>query len=286
MPAFKGLLTDADIDKIISHITLPLNNVRWTKEDIVKSREFFAETKSQKTIPPASPLYKRGEEKGVDYENITLVVESGKSVTVMDGQNFKALDKFQVGAIHGGPKFSYSLRYIYAPTRDGIITKYDLWTLKKAGSVKVGINTRNIAISDDDKWVAAANYLPGNIVFLTDELTPTYILETSGKIGGIYTLTSEKKFVCSFRDMPNLWLINYTKGFEIERLALPEPFEDISLSPFEDIIIGSSRKGTILYIYSLKEKKIINTFETDGMPHLASARFFCEDASKYAVYMG
>lgn len=271
MPPFKGLLTDGDIDKIISHITLPLNNVRWAKEDIVKSRELFTETKSQKPIS------------SLDYENITLVVESSKSVTVMDGQSFKALDKFQVGAIHGGPKFSYSLRYIYAPTRDGVITKYDLYTLKKVGSVKVGINTRNIAVSDDDKWVAAANYLPGNIVFLNDELTPTYILETSGKIGGIYTLTSEKKFVCSFRDMPNLWLINYTKGFEIERLALPEPFEDISISPFEDIIVGSSRKGTILYVYSLKEKKIINTFETDGMPHLASATYWVDKGTLYTA---
>ncbi|MBI3753180.1 MAG: cytochrome c [Deltaproteobacteria bacterium] len=29
MPSLKGVLTDGDIDKIISHITLPLNNVRW-----------------------------------------------------------------------------------------------------------------------------------------------------------------------------------------------------------------------------------------------------------------
>ncbi|MBI5327122.1 MAG: c-type cytochrome [Deltaproteobacteria bacterium] len=264
MPPFKELLADGDIDKIISYITLPLSNARWTKEDIVKSREVFTEPAHQKPIS------------NLDYENITLVVESSRSITVMDGNNFKSLDKFQAGAIHGGPKFSYSLRYIYAPTRDGVITKYDLYTLKKIGSVKTGINTRNIAISDDDKWVAAANYLPSNIVFLNDELTPTYVLETSGKIGGIYTLISEKKFVCAFRDVPNLWLINYTKGFEIESLALPEPFEDISINPFEDIIIGSSRKGTRIYIYSLKQRRVVNNFETDGMPHLASATYWVD----------
>ncbi|MBI5048426.1 MAG: c-type cytochrome [Deltaproteobacteria bacterium] len=271
MPPFKEVLSDGDIDKIISHIILPLNNARWTKEDIVKSREVFTEPVIQKPIS------------NLDYENITLVVESSRSITVMDGNNFKSLDKFQTGAIHGGPKFSYSLRYIYAPTRDGVITKYDIYTLKKIGSVKAGINMRNIAISHDDKWVAAANYLPGNIVFLNDELTPTYVLETSGKIGGIYTLISEKKFVCAFRDMPNLWLINYTKGFEIESLALPEPFEDISISPFEDIIIGSSRKGTRIYIYSLKQRKVINNFETDGMPHLASATYWVDKGVLYTA---
>ncbi|MBI3397976.1 MAG: c-type cytochrome [Deltaproteobacteria bacterium] len=271
MPPFKDILTEGDVDKIISHITLPLNNVRWGMDDIAKSREVFAAPEPKKPIP------------NIDYENITLVVESSRSVTVMDGQNFKTLDKFQAGAIHGGPKFSYGFRYVYVPARDGTITKYDLYTFKKVDSVKTGINTRNIAVSADDKWIAAANYLPSNIVFLNDKLEASYVLETSGKIGGIYTLFSDQRFLCSFRDMPNLWLINYAKGFEIERLSLPEPFEDISISPFEDIIIGSSRKGTMIYIYNLKEKKILSAFDTDGMPHLASATYWVDKGALYAA---
>ncbi|HKZ45768.1 MAG TPA: cytochrome D1 domain-containing protein, partial [Thermodesulfobacteriota bacterium] len=42
------------------------------------------------------------------------------------------------------------------------------------------------------------------------------------------------------------------------------------------IIVGASRKGTRLYIYSLKEKKVISPFETDGMPHLASATYWVD----------
>ena len=265
MPSFKGLLTDGDVDNIISYITLPVTNVRWGKNDIDQSREIFPLGKNKKSIPPH-----------LDHENITLVVESGRSVTVMDGNTFKTVDKFEVGAIHGGPKFSYSLRYVYAPTRDGIITKYDLYGLKTIGSVKAGINTRNIAISDDDAWVAVANYLPNNIVFLTDDLQLKHIVEAEGRIGGIYTLSSDKRFLCSFRDVSELWFIDYTRRFEIEKLTLPEPFEDISIGPFEDIIVGASRKGTRLYIYSLKEKKVISSFETDGMPHLASATYWVD----------
>src|SRR3989338_6730610 len=106
---------------------------------------------------------------GIDRENITLIVESGKSVTVMNGSNFESLDKFSVGAIHGGPKFSHALRYIYAPTRDGVITKYDIDTLQKIGSIKVGVNMRNIALSEDDKLLAAANYLPNNMIVLDSD---------------------------------------------------------------------------------------------------------------------
>lgn len=284
MPSFKDILSGEDIDKVASYVLLPANNVRWGREDIVKSREVFNPPVSPLFTPPI-PLWRgtQGEEKGVDYENITLVVESSRSVTVMDGQNFKPLDKFQTGAIHGGPKFSYSLRYVYAPARDGVVTKYDLSVLQKIGNVKAGINMRNIAVSDDDKWVAAANYLPNNIVFLDDDLNVRHIIEMEGKVGGIYTLPSYKRFVCSFRDLPELWLINYTKGFKIEKLAVPEPFEDISISPFDDIIIGASRKGAKIYLYSLKEKKIINSFEMDGMPHLASATYWVDKGILYTA---
>lgn len=270
MPSFREILSDGDIEKIVSHITAPIAHVMWAADDIAGSREGFSRTEKVGA-------------KGVDYENITLVVESGKSVTVMDGQNFQLMDKFEVGAIHGGPKFSYSLRYVYAPTRDGVITKYDLASLAKLTSIKVGINTRNIAVSDDDRWIAAANYLPNNIVALDNELAVKKILEVEGKIGGMYTLTSYKKFICSFRDLPELWLIDYTKDFAVEKIALPEPFEDMSIAPFEDILIGASRKGTRLYLYSLKDRKVISSLETDGMPHLASATYWSDKGALYAA---
>ncbi|OGP65197.1 MAG: hypothetical protein A3K22_00185 [Deltaproteobacteria bacterium RBG_16_42_7] len=80
-----------------------------------------------------------------------------------------------------------------------------------------------------------------------------------------------------------MWFIDYKRSFEIEKLTLPEPFEDISIGPFEDIIVGASRKGTRLYIYSLKEKKVISSFETDGMPHLASATYWVNQGTLYAA---
>lgn len=288
MPSFKRFLTDDDIEKVVSHITSPVNDVKWGSEDIAKSRKIFGDSEINGSYGLTNE-YRLKETKStgsisnLDYENITLIVESGKGVTVMDGGSFKILDRFETGAIHGGPKFSYSLRHVYAPTRDGVITKYDLSAFKKVGSIKAGVNTRNIAVSDDDRWIAVANNLPDDIVFLDEDLNLNKTIDIKGRVGGIYTLARDKRFVCSFRDLPELWLVDYAKGFEVEKLTVPEPFEDVSISPLEDVIIGASRKGTRIYIYSIREKKVISSFETDGMPHLSSATYWIDKGILYTA---
>ena len=56
-------------------------------------------------------------------------------------------------------------------SRDGWVSKYDLWTLTMLSEVRAGINSRNIAISRDGKHIAIANYLPHTLVMLsTDDL--------------------------------------------------------------------------------------------------------------------
>ena len=50
-------------------------------------------------------------------------------------------------ALHGGPKFSPDGRFVHLMSRDGWITRYDLWGLQPVAEVRAGINSRNIAIS-------------------------------------------------------------------------------------------------------------------------------------------
>lgn len=289
MPRFRDLLDEKEIGEVISYITSPAPHVQWGMKEISESREIHKESASGEGTGNLQNTYGlireyRLEEPGrgrkisnIDPEDITLVVESGKGVTVMDGQAFKILDKFETGAIHGGPKFSHSLRYVYAATRDGIVTRYDLNNLTVTGKVRAGINTRNIAVSHDDRYIAVANYLPGNIVILDGDLNPMKIIDVNGKIGGVYLLNGGRRFLCSFRDKNELWLIDYEKDFSIERLPLPEAFEDMAISPIEDTVIGASRSGERVYIYGLREEKVLGSIPTGGMPHLASAAFWVNE---------
>lgn len=289
MPRYRDLLDEKEIGEIVFYITSPAPHIQWGMKEISESREIYKKSGSGEGTADLQNTYglireyrleepeSRKKISQIDPENITLVVESGRGVTVMDGQEFKILDRFETGAIHGGPKFSHSLRYVYAATRDGNVTRYDLNNLRVIGKVRTGINTRNIAVSHDDQHLAVANYLPGNIVILDGDLNAEKIIDVNGKIGGVYLLYEDHRFLCSFRDRSELWLIDYEKDFGIERLPLPEAFEDMAISPLEDTVIGTSRSGERVHIYSMKEKKVLSSIPINGMPHLASAAFWLDE---------
>ena len=45
-------------------------------------------------------------------------------------------------------------------SRDGWMTKYDLYGLRPVAEVRAGVNSRNVAVSSDGRFVAVASYLP------------------------------------------------------------------------------------------------------------------------------
>ena len=114
-----------------------------------------------------------------DPLNLFVVVESGDHhVTILDGDRFEPITRFPSRfALHGGPKFSPDGRFVYFVSRDGWISKYDLWGLELVAEVRAGINTRNIALSHDGQVLAVANYLPHTLVMLdADDLTPLEVI--------------------------------------------------------------------------------------------------------------
>ena len=76
-----------------------------------------------------------------DPLNLFVVVEAGNHhVTVLDGDRFEPLTRFASRyALHGGPKFSPDGRFVYFASRDGWISKYDIYNLKMVAEVRAGI---------------------------------------------------------------------------------------------------------------------------------------------------
>jgi Tol biopolymer transport system component len=128
---------------------------------------------------PDKPQFK------ADPLNLFVVVETGDHhVSILDGDKLEPIHRFQSRfALHGGPKFTPDGRYVFFASRDGWITKFDLWNLKVVAEVRAGINTRNAAVSGDGKWVAVANYLPHSLVILDADLNLKKILPVTDKDG-------------------------------------------------------------------------------------------------------
>jgi hypothetical protein len=270
MPAFSSVLERPQARSLVALMREPIEEIRWDLPDIERSRIVFRLAGGK--IPTA-----------VRRENLTLVVERGTgSISVLDGDSLAELDRFAVGKVHGGLKFDRAYRTVYAATRDGTVVDYDLDAGRLRTGVKVGANTRNIAISPDGDWVAAANQLPTNLVVLDARLRPLRSFPLPGQPSGVYQLPGESRFILTLRDAPYLYSLEYPE-LSIQRVDLPEPFEDFVFVPGRKQMLASSRGGRQILLYDLETDAILGSLATEGLPHLFSACFFSRDGAPYAA---
>jgi mono/diheme cytochrome c family protein/DNA-binding beta-propeller fold protein YncE len=271
MPAFGGVLSPEQAAALVALLREPTPAITWSAAEITASHEEFPAGK--RTIPAATRR-----------ENLTLVVERGSgSVVVLDGDSLKELDRFRVGRIHGGLKFDRALRKVLASTRDGVIVNYDLERGGLRSRVIAGVNTRNIAVSPDGEFVAAANLLPPGLVIFDGRLRPLAVFPLDGQPSGVYHVPGEKRFVVTARDIPLLTSVS-TDDLALSQVELPEPFEDFIFVPGHSWLVASSRGGNQLTLYDYDENRVIATLTTQGLPHLFSACFFERDGRLHAAF--
>jgi DNA-binding beta-propeller fold protein YncE len=271
MPAFSESLSPAQAAALIAMIREPVGAITWSVADVAASRETFPGGNG------AIPAETR-------RENLTLVVERiTGSVSILDGDRLAELDRFPVGRIHGGLKFDRALRKVLASTRDGVVVEYDLERGGLATRVVAGVNTRNIAISPDGEFIAAANQLPPGLVVFDGELRPLKVFPLDGQPSGVYFVPGESRFVVTTRDHPRLHSVA-TSDLSRKEVELPEPFEDFVFVPGRRQLVASSRGGSQLTLYDYGEDRVLATLPTQGLPHLFSACFFTRDGSLYAAF--
>ncbi|WP_413463937.1 cytochrome D1 domain-containing protein [Dechloromonas denitrificans] len=241
-----------------------------------------------------------------DPLNLFVVVETGDHhVSILDGDKLEPIHRFQSRfALHGGPKFTPDGRYVFFASRDGWITKFDLWNLKVIAEVRAGINTRNAAVSGDGKWVAVANYLPHSLVILDADLNLKKILpvadkdgKVSSRVSAVYDAAPRQSFVAALKDVKEVWEVSYNpKADDIpagmihdfkyregafipgflnpQRTQLDDYLDDFYFTQGYDEVMGASRndaKSAVSgQVVNLDARKKIADLELPGMPHLGS----------------
>jgi len=271
MSAFSDRLSPAEARALVAFFRQPEAEVRWSLADIEASR--VAEDPKRSAISAA-----------VKREDLILVVERGsRSVSVLDGGSMRELDRFAVGRVHGGIKFDRGLHQALVATRDGTLVDYDLDRGAVRTRVKVGVNTRNIAISSDGKYVAVANQLPQGLVILDGRLRPLVTFPLPGQPSAVYQVPGSQRFMVTLRDLPHLYSISYPE-LKLQFVELPEPFEDFIFIPGTTRLVASSRKGNQLTLYDFERNEIVATLGAEGLPHLFSASFFSRDGVLHAAF--
>ncbi|MDQ6960271.1 MAG: cytochrome D1 domain-containing protein, partial [Mariprofundaceae bacterium] len=210
MPAFGSKISKKGIESLVDYIYTPLPEIpRWGKAEVNASRVVHNAPGSlgDKPIYKADPL------------NLFLVVEIGDHhVTVLDGDKLEPIYRFESRfALHGGPKFSPDGRYVYFASRDGWISKFDMYNLKMVVEVRAGINTRNLAISGDGRYVMVGNTLPHSVVILDAvDLSLIKLIPVtdrtgrkSSRVSAVYQAAPRRSFIVALKDLKEIWEIPY-----------------------------------------------------------------------------
>jgi mono/diheme cytochrome c family protein/DNA-binding beta-propeller fold protein YncE len=301
MLGFADKLDAAQIAAITDWIYTPVTPApSWSEADIRASR---IETAGARELP-AKPRW------SADPMNLFVVVEGGDHhVSLLDGDKFEVIHRFPSRfALHGGPKFTPDGRYVFFGSRDGWITKYDLWNLAVVAEVRAGLNMRNVAVSGDGKWVMAANYLPHTLALFDADLNlqRTYAAATldgkaSSRVSAVYDAAPRKSFVVALKDIPELWEISYNPKAEpifdgyvhdykmgegiskpgflgVRRTPLDEPLDDFFFDASYANVLGATRPRSdgapSAQVVNLDARRRIATLPLPGMPHLGSGITF------------
>jgi hypothetical protein len=286
MPAFRQQLRDEDITRLVELIYTPLVPApAWGEADIRASRVVQHAAGSL----PAKPQF------DADPLNLFVVVEAGDHhVTILDGDRLEPMHRFASRyALHGGPKFSPEGRLVYFASRDGWITKFDLWNLKTVAEVRAGINTRNAAVSADGRYVMVANYLPHSLVVLDAELELVKVLPAPSRVSAVYDAAPRRSFIAALKDVPEIWEISYdpkaepiatglVHDYRLKEGAFVPGFLNPRRTPLEDVlddffftpdfrqVVGASRDGRRGQVVHLDVRRAIASLELPGLPHLGS----------------
>lgn len=293
MQGYQDKLTGAEIQALVDYIYADLPQLpEWEFAQIAASRveHFKTESLGSKPVHKADPL------------NLFVVVETGDHhATILDGDRFVALTRFATRyALHGGPKFSPDGRYVYFASRDGWISKYDLYSLKTVAEVRAGINTRNAAVSGDGRFVMVANFLPHTLVVLdARNLAPLKVIKVqdkngkSSRVSAVYDAAPRSSFVAALKDIPEIWEISYdekappiydglvhdyrmgeaiaTSGFlGTRRTLLDDYLDDFFFDQSYAHVIGAARDGGKGQVVNLDIRRKVAELPLPGLPHLGS----------------
>ena len=274
MPAFKGKLNAKEIQSLVDFIYSPLDKIPAWGMQHIKASHIIHNSENSLANKPVFDVK--------DYLNLFLVVERGEHhVSLLDGDTFEPVHRFKSRfALRGQPVFSPSGRFVYFASRDGWISKYDIYNLKLVAEVRAGINTRNQAISADGRYIMVANYSPHSMVLLSArDLTPIKLFQaknTEGKtsrVSAVYTAPPRNSFIAALKDIPELWEVSYEDdppvGFGMwvhdyrvdsgENMApVPFPLRRINVDDYLDDFFFDEEYVSLLGITGKKKAQVVD----------------------------
>jgi len=258
-------LSDAEIKAIAQHVynVPPPKDFTWGMDDMMKTLQDVKASENGK-VEPAE-----------DVDDLLLVTERENfSVAVIDTRKQKVVAHLPAGARAHGYTFSPDGRYAYNLGRDGWLYKYNLKTLQAEKKVRLGLDARGIAVSDDGKYLLTGMYIPTQAVVVdAHSLKPLKIIDThhvkdpdgdyvDSRICSVNDVDPDKVgpyFLMALKEGGQVWRIDWSKpDFPVSKVAnVGKILHDGFLTPDNKTFYLASQTSNWMAALDVASMKII-----------------------------
>lgn len=222
MPSYKDKFSKADISKIVDYLQnfkgksmglLTLNGVKKNWK-VLNRRKYF-----QEQFPYSFDTK-------INTDICFITERDAQRITFINGTSGEILSKQPAGFdVHIAISNHIHPRYAYTISRSGLVTMFDINTpgQQKIAQVKVGLNSRSLAVSGDGNYLIAGNYEPAGAVLMdARNLEPLKVYSTSNikdiddtnissRVSSIYSTPYKPYFAMNLKDAGHTYIIDYSK---------------------------------------------------------------------------
>ena len=165
--------------------------------------------------------------------------------------------------------------------------------------MRVGQDSRGLAISDDGRYVIVGNFIPNSAVILDARtLQPLKVIETEGKdpdgneVKSRVCIVSDVSpelvgpyFVIALKEAGQMWRIDWSKpDFPIDKVEnVGRILHDGFLSPDNQRFYIASQKDNWMAVIDVKEWKLVDRISTGSVPHPGSGATWEESGRVYGA---
>jgi nitrite reductase (NO-forming)/hydroxylamine reductase len=294
MPAWGSLgLSDEEIWGLVGFIFSEpkAGTVEWGLDEIAQSHAVMVEESSLPDAPEHSG----------NLDNLMLVTErENRSIAVIDGDTHTLLGHIEASyRAHGYAFDPTSDRWAYNVGRDGWVFKIDLYTLQAVRKVRVGHDSRGLAVSDDGRYLIVGNYIPNTAVILdATTLEPLKVIDTEGTnpdgefVKSRVCITSDVSpdlvgpyFIIALKEAGQVWRIDYSQpDFPIDKLEnVGHILHDGFLSPDNTRFYLASQVDNWMAVIDVANWTLVDKISTGDTPHPGSGAVWEADGTIYGA---
>lgn len=264
---------------------------QWDMADILASHTILID---ESTLP-ITPTHSG------NLDNLMLVTErEAERIAVFDGDTHTLLGRIPASYRAHGYAFDPTTdRWAYNIGRDGWLFKMDLYTLQPVRKVRVGLDSRGLAISDDGHYLIAGNFAPYTAVILdAHTLQPLQLINTEGYdpdgrwVKSRVAITSDVApslvgpyFIIALKEAGQVWRIDYSQpGFPITKLEnVGRILHDGFLSPDNGRFYLASQEDDWMAVIDVANWTLVTQIATGDTPHPGSGAVWEANGQEYGA---